>query len=548
MTLQNRIIIIPIILALTVLLGCSKNDPSNPDPDPGSTNPDPDPGSTLINYISNSPSNLNVVYFIPANKAPLANYQTRISGIMLHTQEWYKEEMIRNGFGNKTFSLLVDENNDESVKITIVDGEQDADHYPYEGGGVTANFEIEEYFINNPNETTSDHTVVFMPSTEGDNGWNAGGVPFYGMGRWCYVLDYLNFDMDTWRDGTQEGSTNWIGGTIHEIGHGLNLPHNQHKVSDDWTSMMSWGNGEYNNSPDDVHLTKASAVILNNNQVFNNGPASVFYNQTPSHNINSLRIFADNTNLYIRSKFDATVAVNAVIAYNDPTISDTDDDVNAISWATTNIINNDSISIVMPLNDINQDYKQYPFELKIRFCHTNGNFSHESFQYQYENNQPNIDVNITAIEEIDKTNWTIGGASSEETNGEDSGNNGRAIHVIDNDIDTFWHSQWQSAQPNYPHSFTVDLNTDELITGFTFYNRTNKYNGRPKDITIQTSVDGFTFDSLGNYTLGDGTARQTIELTTPITIQSFKIIITNGYDDNSGEDVFFTHLAEVGLY
>jgi hypothetical protein len=37
--------------------------------------------------------------------------------------------------------------------------------------------------------------------------------------------------------------------------------------------------------------------------------------------------------------------------------------------------------------------------------------------------------------------------------------------------------------------------------------RTDKYNGRSKDITI-----------------------------------------TSGYDDNSGEDVFFTHLAEVGIY
>ena len=34
----------------------------------------------------------------------------------------------------------------------------------------------------------------------------------------------------------------------------------------------------------------------------------------------------------------------------------------------------------------------------------------------------------------------------------------------------------------------------------------------------------------------------------PITIQYFKVTITSGYDDNSGEDVFFTHLAEVGIY
>ena len=107
-----------------------------------------------------------------------------------------------------------------------------------------------------------------MPSRTGDNGWNAGGVPFYGIGKWCYVLDYKNFDMQTWLDGSQEGSSNWIGGTIHEIGHALNLPHNQHKVTDGWIAMMAWGNHEYTNNPENVHLTKASAAILNNNQIF----------------------------------------------------------------------------------------------------------------------------------------------------------------------------------------------------------------------------------------------------------------------------------------
>jgi hypothetical protein len=530
-----------ILLFTSFFIGCSSED------NPTFVDPVPDPVTEVINYTSDRSSNLNVVYFIPSNKTPLANYQERISGIMLHTQEWYKKEMNRYSFNDKTFGLLVDENNSKNIKITVIEGGNNADYYPYDGGGTKATIEIEEYFSDNPNETTSAHTVVFMPSREGDHGWDAGGVPFYGLGRWCYVLDYLNFDMDTWRDGTQEGNTNWIGGTIHEIGHGLNLPHNQHKVNDGWTSMMSWGNHEYNNTPDAVHLTKASAVILNNNQVFNKEPTSTFYNETPSHTINSLRIFADDTNLYLRSKFDATVTVNAVIAYNDPRTSDDDADYNSVTWATTNIIDNDSISMVMPLNAINQEYKQYPFELRIRFCHTNGNFSYESFQYQYANNKPDIDINIFPVEEIDKTNWTIAESSSEETSGEGS-DNGHAIHVIDSNSETFWHSAWSASQPSYPHSFTVNLNIDQIIKGFTFLHRTAKYNGRPKDITIETSTDGVNFESLGDFTLGNDTARQLIELTTPITIQYFKVTITSGYDDSSGEDVYFTHLAEVGLY
>lgn len=78
--------------------------------------------------------------------------------------------------------------------------------------------------------------------------------------------------------------------------------------------------------------------------------------------------------------------------------------------------------------------------------------------------------------------------------------------------------------------------------------RTDKYNGRPKDITIKISTDGVNFKSIGDFKLEDVTTKQYIELTNPITIQYFKVTITSGYDDNSGEDVFFTHLAEVGIY
>ena len=237
--------------------------------------------------------------------------------------------------------------------------------------------------------------------------------------------------MNTRRNGTQEGSTNWIGGTIHEIGDVLNLPHNKQKASENWISLMSRRNHEYNKNPENVHLTKASAVTLNNNQVFNELKAFNYYTEIPTHKIKSLRIFADNTNLYINSKFDASIEINGVNIYNDPKTSSNDGNYNSISWAATTIINNDSISLVMPLSDINEDYKAYPFELKLHFCHINGNSSYQNFQYQFINNKPDIDLNVFEVLEIDKSDWTVHNFSSEETIGEGA-NNGHAIQAADN--------------------------------------------------------------------------------------------------------------------
>ena len=142
-----------------------------------------DPEPIPINYVSSHATNLNVVYFIPTDKVPLANYQKRISGIMLHTQKWYKKEMNSYGFGEKTLGLFVDDKNAESIKITIVNGKNNSNNYPYDVRGAKAGEEISAYFSSKPNESSSDHTVVFIPSRTGENGWDAGGVPFYGIGR-----------------------------------------------------------------------------------------------------------------------------------------------------------------------------------------------------------------------------------------------------------------------------------------------------------------------------------------------------------------------------
>jgi len=166
-----------------------------------------------------------------------------------------------------------------------------------------------------------------------------------------------------------------------------------------------------------------------------------------------------------------------------------------------------------------------------------------------KNNKSESDLIIDKIEIIEyKTNnWTITESSSEEATGEGA-DNGHAKHAIDSNSETFWHSAWDASEPNYPHSFTVNINVDQIIKGFTFLHRKAKYNGRPKDITIETSIDGVNFEKSGDYTLGDGTAIQLIELKTPKTIQYFKVIIRSGYNDNSEEEVFFTYLAEVGVY
>src|SRR5690606_23754513 len=52
--------------------------------------------------------------------------------------------------------------------------------------------------------------------------------------------------------------------------------------------------------------------------------------------------------------------------------------------------------------------------------------------------------------EMVRSKWTISWFSSEEAEGEGA-HNGRAVHAIGNNLETFWHTQWQGTQPGRPH-------------------------------------------------------------------------------------------------
>ncbi|MCR5114216.1 MAG: discoidin domain-containing protein [Bacteroidales bacterium] len=89
----------------------------------------------------------------------------------------------------------------------------------------------------------------------------------------------------------------------------------------------------------------------------------------------------------------------------------------------------------------------------------------------------------------DKSNWHVVYVDSEELTGEGAGN-GNAIHCIDNDSSTFWHSEWQNHSYDYPHEIWIDLGDTLAINGFGFLTRNNNTrNGRIKDFVFYVTLD-----------------------------------------------------------
>ena len=152
--------------------------------------------------------------------------------------------------------------------------------------------------------------------------------------------------------------------------------------------------------------------------------------------------------------------------------------------------------------------------------------------------QPNIDD----YPDYSRTGWTIAGFSSEEPAEAQWGNGGQALHTLDDNTATFWHSQWQGASPGPPHYIIVNMGATKTLHGLWFIDRQSDNDGKPKDVMVQVSLDGINFTDAGTFTLENTKATQKQFLSGFKQAKYFKVIFTSSYDAS------YCHLAELGAF
>ena len=525
------------------MFSCSKDVPAPTvkptDSIPNPPKPPDPPQPETFNYTSSQSANLNVIYFIPNDVAVPTEYHRRISEILIQFQDFVKAEMIRNGYGAKTFSLLKD-NAKNRIKLIVINGKFGKATYPYSGGSGAVITEINEYKAAHPTDFTSEHNLIIIPSYETDVTKSPGGPPFYGLGRSCFALDYSQMDKAYLGTTGTLGNwaTTWIGGLVHELGHGLNLPHNCQKVSENATlgmALMWAGNSTYGKSK--TFLTAADCAILNVNQVFNS--TAITYGTV---NSSITRIYAKydeaKAAIVLSGKYTSSVPVKDVIYYNDPNVNNegtgVNRDYNAVTWASKPI-NNDSFYVEMPLAEM-KDKSSWPFELKVKLVCENGTVKETIYNYDFLNNIPVIEFSYKP--ELSKTGWSVISFSSQETKSE----NGAAVNLIDDNNDTHWHTLYSTTSTNYPHQFIIDAGKLITANGLSITQR-NGLSRAIKDAEFLTSNDGSNFTSVNNYVFANKNGMQYFEFSSPQTFRYFKIIAKTAWDG-----LQFASLAEIGLY
>src|SRR5690606_12908335 len=88
---------------------------------------------------------------------------------------------------------------------------------------------------------------------------------------------------------------------------------------------------------------------------------------------------------------------------------------------------------------------------------------------------------------VPRTHWSIHYVDSEELAGE----NAAATRAFDGKANTYWHTQWDAAQPSPPHELQISLGAAYSLNAFRYLPRQGSIvNGRIAQFAFYISDDG----------------------------------------------------------
>ncbi len=151
---------------------------------------------------------------------------------------------------------------------------------------------------------------------------------------------------------------------------------------------------------------------------------------------------------------------------------------------------------------------------------------------------PNIDFTTLEVPKLpdppapvtllDRSTWTISDFSTQEDNGGE-GDTGRAADILDDNLETYWHSCWSGCTATAPHYIVIDMGAEIEVEGIRFAQR-QTLSRAVKDIEIQISSDNTTWESMGDFALQNVATEQDIDFGAAKTYRYLKVIIKASHD------------------
>ena len=143
-------------------------------------------------------------------------------------------------------------------------------------------------------------------------------------------------------------------------------------------------------------------------------------------------------------------------------------------------------------------------------------------------------ANFPLLYPIGGDDLTVTDVDSEETTGEPAPN-GPAAAAIDGDPATYWHTQWSTAQPGFPHHISLAVKGARTCTleGFEYTAR-NAANGRAKGYELYVSTDGKEWgDPVATGSFSTATGPQVVHFDKPVRGTHVKLVETSSQAGNA---------------
>jgi hypothetical protein len=284
---------------------------------------------------------LHVVYWTPSDRDPQPQYRERLTRTLFDIREFYRREMKRLGFGERTIRLATAD--DGLLTIHVVRGLHPYAKYQVQSGGAIRQEclpTLKAAGIDPDRETL----VIFcnMSNWDPQAGTMSQNSPYYASGglrngtAWQVDSALLDADLLTKqepliRDG-QYGKISvgrynsiFVGGVCHELGHALGLPHNRERADEHaafGTALMGSGNRTYGEERRGEgrgsFLTLCEGLRLASHPLFTGSEKGIDLPANAQLSDISVALAQDAKSFTLAGKVTADPPAYAVLGYMDP--------------------------------------------------------------------------------------------------------------------------------------------------------------------------------------------------------------------------------------